>query len=200
MHYKTIFLDWGGVIGSDPGDDFLGDLLLKIGATETQKDEILDTYKIDFMRGDISEGEYWQALRERYGLTIHDSISEEFQKWQGLNVNQKVLKLVHQAQAKKIKVAILSNVIEPTYNAIKQAGYYDLFDDVIASCKVGYAKPEKEIYILALQRLGVSSKESVFVDDKQKCITPAIELGFKTILAENENQMIKDLSELIRIN
>ncbi len=25
--YTTIFLDWGGVIANDPGDDFLGQLL-----------------------------------------------------------------------------------------------------------------------------------------------------------------------------
>lgn len=198
MRHKAVFFDWGGVIARDPGDGFLGDLLVSIGATEEQKNEILDTYKISFMKGEISEQEYWKALQKRYGLAIHDSISEEFKKWKGLEANETVLELVRDIRAKKIKAAILSNVIEPTYSVIKEAGYYDLFDDVIASCKVGYAKPEKEIYQIALRRLGVRGDEAIFIDDKQKCLDPAAELGFTTMLAENQDQLIKDLRILVQ--
>jgi epoxide hydrolase-like predicted phosphatase len=200
VSYKAIFFDWGGVIGMDPDDNFLGNLLLSIGATEEQRDEILDTYKISFMRGEISEKEYWEALRQQYGLFIHDSISDEFKRWKGLEINQEVLDIALQAKTKNIKIAILSNVIEPTYVAIKQAGYYDLFDDVIASCKVGYAKPDKQIYLLALRRLGVKSEEAIFIDDKQKCIKPASELGFTTILVKNQSQLLEDLRKLIEVS
>jgi epoxide hydrolase-like predicted phosphatase len=197
MPYKAIFFDWGGVIADDPGDEFLSKLLLSIGASEAQVAEIFETYMKRFMKGNISEDEYWQELREHYGLSIHDTISEEFLQWRGLQANQTVLDLAAQARAKGIKTAILSNVIEPTYAVIEQAGYYDLFDTVIASCKVGYAKPEKEIYLLALERLGIESREAVFIDDKLKCITPADELGFTTILVNNPNQLVADLRELI---
>lgn len=200
MKYKTIFFDWGGVIGNDPDDKFLGNLLISIGATEQQKEEILETYKISFMRGQISEKEYWEALRKKYGLTIHDSISEEFKKWKGLEANEEVLDLVHHARQENIKVAVLSNVIEPTYAVIKEAGYYDLFDDVIASCKVGYAKPDREIYLIALERLKVSASESVFIDDKQRNLDPAEDIGFKTMLAEDQGQLIEDLRDIIRSN
>jgi epoxide hydrolase-like predicted phosphatase len=197
VQYKAIFFDWGGVIGLDPDDNFLGNLLLSMGASEEQKEEILDTYKISFMKGEISEKEYWDALRQKYGLSIHDSISDEFKRWKGLQANQVVLNLAIQAKAQNIKIAVLSNVIEPTYAVIKEAGYYDLFDDVIASCKVGYAKPEEEIYLIALKRLGVKSEESIFIDDKEKCIVPAKELGFTTILFNNQQQLVEDLGKFI---
>lgn len=200
MKYEAIFFDWGGVIGNDPDDNFLGDLLLSIGATQQQKEEILDTYKISFMRGQLSEKEYWDALRKKYGLSIHDSISDEFKKWKGLEANQEVLDLVDLARKEAIKVAVFSNVIEPTYAVIKEAGYYDLFDDVIASCKVGYAKPDKEIYEIALKRLGVPAEKSVFIDDKQRNLDPAQAMGFTTMLVENQDQLIKDLRDIIRDN
>lgn len=191
--YTTIFFDWGGVIANDPGDEFLGQLLRNIGATEAQEQEIFETYMKRFMRGEISEAEYWQELRSKYGFAIPDSISDEFKKWRGLIANEDVLALVDEAKSRGFNVAILSNVIEPTYNVIEQAGYYDTFDEIIASCKVGYTKPQPEIYKIALDRFGVTAEESIFIDDKQYCLDPAIELGFKTILAQTPEQIIRDV-------
>lgn len=195
--YSTIFFDWGGVIANDPGDDFLSQLLRDIGATDEQVQEIFETYMKRFMRGQITEAEYWQELRTKYGFTIHDSISDEFKKWRGLVANEDILTLAKQAKAKGINIAILSNVIEPTYNVIEQAGYYDLFDEVIASCKVGFVKPEKQIYQIALDRFGVTPQESIFIDDKQYCLDPAEAMGFKTILATSPEQIVRDMRDCL---
>lgn len=189
---KTIFFDWGGVVADDPGDDFLTKLLQDVGASSEQIQEIFQLYMKRFMRGEISETEYWNELRSNYGFNIHESISEEFKKWSGLIANQQVLALVDEAKEKGWKTAILSNVIEPTYNVLKDAGFYDKFDVVIASCKEGLAKPDIEIYQLALERLGASPDESVFIDDKQANLKPAKEMGFEVILAENPEQIIRD--------
>ena len=193
QQYTTIFFDWGGVIANDPGDEFLSDLIKSVGASEAQVQEIFETYMKRFMRGQISEAEYWQELRTKYNLSIHDSISDEFKKWRGLVANEDILTLAKQAKARGLNIAILSNVIEPTYNVIEQAGYYDLFDEVIASCKVGYVKPEEEIYRIALDRFGATAQESIFIDDKQYCLDPAADMGFKTILAQSPEQIIRDL-------
>lgn len=92
-----------------------------------------------------------------------------------------MLSLIKELKCNDFKVAVLSNVIKPTYDIVNEAGYYDLFDEVIASCKVGYAKPEEEIYKIALDRLSVDAEESIFVDDKQRCLGPAKNLGFQTV-------------------
>lgn len=192
--YTTIFFDWGGVIANDPGDEFLGQLLRDVGATDVQVQEIFKTYMKRFMRGDISEAEYWNELRSKYGLTIQDSISDEFKKWRGLVANNDILAVARDAKEQGLNIAILSNVIEPTYKVIAEAGYYDMFDEVIASCRVGYVKPEKEIYEIALNRFGVTAQECVFIDDKQYCLDPAAQMGFKTILAKNPEQIIRDIN------
>lgn len=193
---KTIFFDWGGVIADDPGDDFLAKLLREIGATDDQIQEILQSYMRRFMRGEISEAEYWDELRSNYGFTIHDSISEEFKKWNGLAANKNILALVDEAKDKGWQVAILSNVIEPTYNVLEAAGFYDKFDAVIASCKEGFAKPDIEIYNIALKKLNTTANESVFIDDKQSNLTPADRLGLRTILAQNPQQIVRDIKKL----
>jgi epoxide hydrolase-like predicted phosphatase len=192
----TIFFDWGGVIADDPGDDFLKLLLKDGGASEAQTEEIYETYMRRFMRGEITEKEYWDELRAKYGLKIHDSISEEFKKWNGLVKNEEVWSLISEAKAHGLQVAILSNVIEPTYNALAQTGYYDDFDEVIASCKVGFAKPQREIYELALAQLKTTALQSVFIDDKQRNLDPAEAMGFRTILAQNPAQIISDIRQV----
>jgi putative hydrolase of the HAD superfamily len=188
-----VFFDWGGVVANDPGDDFLTQLLKNIGATDEQVAHIFKTYMKDFMRGHISENEYWEEIKSHYGLSIPDTISDEFKKWNGLVANQDILKLVAELKNRGIKVAILSNVIEPTYNVLNQVGYYDLFDEVIASCKVGYAKPDKKIYQISLDRLNTTAERSLFIDDKQNNLEPAEEMGFHIIFAQGPEQIIHDI-------
>lgn len=194
---NTVFFDWGGVIADDPGDEFLNLLLRNIGANNDQIQEINDSYMRRFMQGTISEAEYWQLLRDNYGFTVHESISDDFVKWRGLIINEDIMSLVGQAKAKGLQTAILSNVIEPTYNVLANAGHYDRFDAIIASCEVGFAKPQPEIYQLALDRLQTTAEQSLFIDDKQKNLDPATAMGFKTILAENPSQIIADFSKYV---
>jgi epoxide hydrolase-like predicted phosphatase len=194
---KTVFFDWGGVVANDPGDDFLTKLLQDVGATAEQIQEIFQVYMKRFMRGEISEAEYWNELRTHYGFVIQDSISDEFKKWSGLVANQDILSLVDEAKNKGWQTAILSNVIEPTYNVLQSAGFYDRFDMVIASCKEGVAKPDVKIYELALERAGATPEESIFIDDKQSNLDPAKEMGFVTVLASNPSQIIEDVRALL---
>ncbi len=191
----TVFFDWGGVVANDPGDDFLGQLLKNIGATDEQVATIFDTYMKHFMRGQITEQEYWQEIKSNFELSIPDTISDEFMKWNGLTANQDILDLISELKQSGLKVAILSNVIEPTDNVLKKAGYYDLFDETIASCKVGFAKPEQEIYQISLDKLGTTADKSLFIDDKQRNLDPASQMGFSVILAENPEQILRDVKK-----
>lgn len=189
---STIFFDWGGVLANDPGDGFLGELLGSFGATNEQIAEINSTYMRRFMRGEITDQAYWQMLRDKYGFTIGADISKEFLRWNGLLVNREVSKLVDEVRSRGIKTALLSNVIEPTYTVLEQLGHYDMFDILIASCRVGYAKPEQEIYDIALKRTASLAENSLFIDDKKSNLDPATAMGFSTILASSPKQIIEE--------
>lgn len=194
---STVFFDWGGVIADDPGDDFLKVLLQESGATDQQIEEIYSSTMREFMCGRISEADYWGVLKRDFGLNIRPDISDEFHRWSGLIKNEDVYSLIDKLKTQKIKVALLTNVIEPTYNVLSEAGYYMPFDSVIASCKVGYAKPQPEIYSYALTNIKSTAAASLFIDDKQKNLDPAISLGFKTILAKNPTQIISDINAIV---
>ena len=58
----------------------------------------------------------------------------------------------------------------------------ELFDDVIDSSEVGIRKPDRRIYELALERLGVTAQEAVFVDDAPGNIAGAEVVGITSVL------------------
>lgn len=195
--YSVIFFDWSGVVADDSGDDFIEQLFKSIGATDTQAKEIIETYFVDFLKGVFSEVEFWDKLKTSYGFDIIEPTSKEFKSWRGLIANEYMLEIANKAKSQGLKIAVLTNIIKPVYDIIQQSGQYSLFDDVVASCEVGLVKPQKEIYKLALKRLGVSAQKSIFIDDKKINIETANEMGLKTILAQSPSQIIHDLEKLI---
>ena len=181
IKYSTVFFDWSGVIADDSGDEFIEHLFRKVGATDGQTREIIKTYFVDFLSDRLSEIEFWDKLKIKYNLNITELTSKEFNKWRGLIVNRNIIEFANELKVNGLQVAVLTNIIKPVYNIIQLAGYYDLFDDVIASCEVGLVKPQKEIYTLALQRLGTTAQQSIFIDDNQFNVKTANEMGLKTI-------------------
>jgi putative hydrolase of the HAD superfamily len=63
------------------------------------------------------------------------------------------------------KLALVSNADVSEAAAWDKSPIAPLFDAVVFSCKVGYAKPERKIYEIALERLSVEPREAVFVGD-----------------------------------
>lgn len=191
----TIFFDWGGVIAPDPQDDFLSSLLKQSGANDEQIADFFKTYMSRFTRGSLDTNGFWDILKNTYKLSTLSDGTNKFAAWRGLNVADEILTLVRDLRARGFKVALFTNVIEPSYNLIKQAGFYDEFDEVIASCKVGYGKPDPEIYTIALERMHTTPAESLFIDDKQAFLDPAIKMGFQTILGTSSEQIIREVRE-----
>ncbi|MFV0316628.1 MAG: HAD family hydrolase [Microthrixaceae bacterium] len=58
----------------------------------------------------------------------------------------------------------------------------ELFDDVVDSSEVGMRKPDAAIYRLALERLGVESAETVFIDDAPGNVAGAEAVGIASVL------------------
>jgi putative hydrolase of the HAD superfamily len=55
------------------------------------------------------------------------------------------------------------------------------FDDVISSADVGLAKPDHAIYRLAAERLGLPVEECLFIDDTERNVVAAREVGMAAI-------------------
>lgn len=197
--YSTVFFDWSGVVADDSGDDFIESSLRDIGATDMQIREIIKNEFSQFMLGQISETEYWDKVKNNYGLNVDDFRIGYFNNWQGIKPNIHIIEFVHELKSKGFSVGLISNIISPVRDIIKRFGYYDIFNEAILSCEVGLLKPQKEIYELALHRMDAVVQESIFIDDKQLNLDTANTMGFVTLLAKTPEQIINEVNKLIGI-
>jgi HAD superfamily hydrolase (TIGR01509 family) len=98
---------------------------------------------------------------------------------------------------KKYKLALVSNCAAGTDKVIRSLGLADFFDCITLSYQVGVRKPDKRLYIEALNCLRLDANECVFVADEISDLEGAREIGLKTILVlqgQNTFEEAKDLS------
>ena len=78
----------------------------------------------------------------------------------------------------RYRTAVLSNADNTLMRRLTQVHrIHHLFDDIICSADVGMAKPERRIYALAAQRLGLPAEECVFIDDLEANVDAARDAG-----------------------
>ncbi len=75
-----------------------------------------------------------------------------------------------------------------------------MFDAVVISDRVGMRKPEPEIYLLTAARLGLPPQECLFVDDTERNLPSAADLGMGTVYAHRRGPgEIAEIERLIGI-
>jgi putative hydrolase of the HAD superfamily len=87
------------------------------------------------------------------------------------------------------RLAVLSNANwteeELAVEIARRNGRPELFDTIITSASVGFAKPNPAIYRLALERLELTADECIFTDDLEEFTAAAARLGFHTFTFTN---------------
>ena len=69
----------------------------------------------------------------------------------------------------------------------------NLFDVVISSADVGYAKPEEEIYRFALEQLALPPEAALFIDDLPRNTLAAEQIGIATIVFTTPSDLVEEL-------
>lgn len=80
-----------------------------------------------------------------------------------------------------IAVVLVSNCGYNTRSMLAAKGLFDLVDAAVLSCEVGTAKPDPEIYQIALRSLGVQAADAVFLDDQPGYCAGAQAVGIRPI-------------------
>ncbi len=104
-------------------------------------------------------------------------------------------------------IIIVSNFDSRVYDVCESLSIIDHFDDFVISSEAGYAKPDIEIYNIALSRNNLNPQQCVFIGDNylNDYVAPR-KIGMKALLLnrENENEQysvnkISDLNELLTL-
>ncbi|XP_069070933.1 acyl-CoA dehydrogenase family member 10 [Pleurodeles waltl] len=153
-----------------------------------------------YMRGELSV----EGFLEEFGKLCSNIASmsvpvnlflSEFTSPHMSRPNSAMMEAVKCIRAEGLQTAVLSN------NFYLHSGESFLpldqhqFDVIVESCRVGICKPDPRIYQLCLDRLGVHSKESIFLDDVGQNLKAAAQLGFTTVKVDGPERALKELQE-----
>jgi len=193
---KAVIFDLSGVIVtrfSDIGKRL--EPLLNIGGKEIHlrfKDEEFQ----DFLKGGITEDEYWGKIIKKNNWKINASSlkkarRESFKEIEGTK------KIMKNLKERGIKLGLLSSHTKEWVDFIREKFDYEkYFDSVLYSYQVGYVKPEEKFYKDIIKKLQAEPEYCIYIDDKDKYLEPAKELGMKTILFKSAKQLERDLTAL----
>ncbi len=85
---------------------------------------------------------------------------------------------------------------ELNYYRIEKFGLRMMFRLFISSCFVGFRKPERDIYRMALEITQVPAEQCCFIDDRALNLECAAKLGMHTIQMQKVEQLREDLAKL----
>nr|MBC7244387.1 HAD family phosphatase [Chloroflexota bacterium] len=146
--------------------------------------------------GKISAEEYWQSIRAALGSTV-PTVLEPFQynPFAHEELNKRMVALARRLHRHYV-IALLSNATPYLDVLLDEYGLGDIFDVVVNSARVGMRKPDAAIYLLTLERMGISAPQCAFVDDKERNTAVAEALGMKAFVFRSAAQLARELSKL----
>lgn len=101
--------------------------------------------------------------------------------------------LVTRAHAAGVRTGLLSNSWGHDYD---RSDWLDMFDVVVISGEVGMRKPEREIFELTLDRMGLPAGECVFIDDMAHNVAAAAKAGLAGIVHRTFDETASELDAL----
>ena len=200
---KNLLFDLGGVImdirrlncvasferlGMKDADSFLGEY--------SQKGPFLQLEE-----GAISEAEFRTAVRQFIDGEVSDEqIDSAFCDFL-VGIAKYRLEQLRELK-KQYGIYMLSNTNSIMWHSriaedFRQEGLEreDYFDGIVTSFEARSIKPDAKIFHTVVEKLGIKPEETLFLDDSQKNLDAAAELGFQTLLVTPGSEFFELLNE-----
>jgi len=147
--------------------------------------------------GDISPAHFRNKIRELLDKNVSDSEIDD--TWNAIisNIPEERIKLLVNIK-KNYRIFLLSNSNIIHYQVYlkdfqKKYGYKsfdDIFEKAYFSFQIGMRKPNLNIYEHVLKNHNINPSETLFIDDSLQNINPAKQLGIKTYLLKEKEEII----------
>ena len=148
------------------------------------------------MLGEFSYEDHWAWVCAELGLAGDDCADLHTEFWRADGIDRELTACIR-ALRSRYKIGLLTNAWDDLRRKLVRWGLTDLFDDVVNSAEVGLAKPDPEIYNLALRRLGVAPAEAIFVDDRLENVEAARRVGMYAVQFINRAQALLELAGIL---
>jgi putative hydrolase of the HAD superfamily len=198
MDLQAVIFDYGEVLSGPPDPQAHSKLLAISGVPEEIFEKAYWAHRLDY-DADILNGQtYWQTVARDSGVgftaqQIVHLLEVDARMW--MNLNPAMMAWVPRIKAAGFRIGILSNM---GYGVLEQMlacfSWLSQFDQLTWSCELGVVKPDPAIYLHTIKKLNVKPEQALFIDNLQKNIVGAEEVGLRAALFENVEQLQRDLA------
>lgn len=194
---QAVLLDFGGVILHNGAPEPHRRLARRLGITVHElRAEIYDgPLSVAAQRGEITAQELWRRLAQKWGWPPERSLELAQAFWQGVRLETRWLDWLRRLRP-RYRTGLLSNAWDDLRETLQRLGLADALDALVISAEEGLLKPDPAIYRLALERLGVTPAQAVFVDDREENIAAARALGMHGVHFVSFAQAMAELHAL----
>ena len=196
---EAIIFDFGNVICSFT-NEILVDRISKLSGKT--KDEVFDLiYKESdlpkkYETGLITSQEFYSGLSKLLGLNVpYEQFKEIYYKDKFTPV-EGTMDLIKKLQ-KNYRINLLSNTSEWDFEyMVKAAPIIKTFEKITTSFESKSMKPDKKIFLDALDKLKLKPEECIYTDDILEYAKAATSLGMKGIQFTTAKKFEEDLKKL----
>src|SRR4029453_4243024 len=145
--------------------------------------------------GRISEADFAQALGRLYGLdeSATEELLAELWDWYSGELNTEMADYFQRLRP-RYRTAILSNAAAGgRREEERRYGFSAMADVLVYSYEVGIEKPDRRIYGITCERLGVRPNEVVFLDDLEVNVVAARQIGMWAVRFQSTAQAICEM-------
>lgn len=193
---KSVIFDWGGVLIEDPAPGLMQYCAQVLCVAKEDYIKAHSKFADDFQKGLILEDIFWERMCSELNVPRPKVPSLWADAFKAAYLpRDDMFAMAASLHEKGYKTAVLSNTEVPAMQHFHQQRY-DMFDVLVFSCIEGVKKPDRKIYELTLEKLGLQPEQSVLIDDKPEYINSAKEVGINTIIFRNIEQVKSELSRL----
>jgi putative hydrolase of the HAD superfamily len=191
----VVLFDYGGVLAEEGFAEGLKAIALAQGKEPggffAQVEKII--YDCGYVTGRNSESGFWARVRRECGIFGSDAeLTGEIKRRFVLRPG--MLALVRGLKGQGVRTAILSDQTDWLEQLDRRDHFLSEFDPVLNSFYLGQSKREVTTFQLAVQRLGVSPGQVLFVDDNGGHIGRAAALGLQVHHFGDEGDFAAELA------
>ena len=196
---KTIIFDIGGVllnIHPEKTFEFWANIT-GLSLNKLQKSIPWDLRSL-YETGKLDDFQFYSAVNNLLPKDNKISVEDFWYGWKLLLGNETLTVDLLESLYKTIPVWLLSNT-NPWHVGFLQSSneyrFHQLIKGAIYSYEVGYRKPDMDIYTLTLDRIGISGRNVVFIDDNEDNVSAARTLGMNAVIYEGVQKLIESLEK-----
>lgn len=199
---KAVVFDYGGVMTSSTAPDRVIALAREKGIAWDVIACGFAAHRLDYDAGRITLAEMYALIWRDAGLevdaaTIAAFLKADDESW--VFRNDRTVEWMRTLKSRGFKVGILTNM-SPAFAANwfrpKYADVLAFVDALVVSGDVGIVKPQREIYDLMRERIGVPADGICFFDDAEKNVRAAREAGWNALLFAGNDRAEADFAAL----